>query len=169
MGMKNSSDTRCRRIMFVCLGNHCRSPLAHGYFQHLLNLHQMNDQIEVISSGTSGWHIGDPPDARVCEVARNHGISLDHLRGRKIMTHDLNTCELILVMDRNNLQDVLALDKEGRYHDKVKLLRTYDPASTEDEIPDPYYSGIFEEVHTIVTRACDALLEQIKSHVSEEG
>ena len=163
--MKSSSDTR-RRIMFVCLGNHCRSPLAHGYFQHLLNLHQMNDQIEVISSGTSGWHLGDPPDSRVCQVARNHGIPLDHLRGRKLTIHDLKICDLILVMDRNNLKDVLALDPEGRYADKVKLLRTFDPASAEDEIPDPYYSGIFEEVHTIVTRACDALLQKIKDRVS---
>lgn len=149
--------------MFVCLGNHCRSPLAHGYFQYLLEKHGLDDDIEVASSGTSGWHIGESPDSRVCRVARRHGVGLDHIRGQKITRADLRTCDLILVMDRANLRDVLSLDRDGRYTEKVRLLRTFDPSSVDDEIPDPYYSGIFDEVYTIVSRACDSLLEEIKS------
>ena len=148
--------------MFVCLGNHCRSPLAHGYFQNLVEKHGLEDDIEVASSGTSGWHIGEAPDSRVCWVARRHGVGLDHIRGQKITKADLRTCDLILVMDRSNLRDVLLLDRDGRYTEKVRLLRTFDPSSVDDEIPDPYYSGIFEEVYTIVSRACDSLLEEIK-------
>ena len=149
--------------MFVCLGNHCRSPLAHGYFQNLVEKHGLEDDIEVASSGTSGWHIGEAPDSRVCWVARRHGFDLDHIRGQKIRKADLRTCDLILVMDRSNLRDVLLLDRDGRYTEKVRLLRTFDPSSVDDEIPDPYFSGIFEEVYTIVSRACDSLLEEIKS------
>lgn len=149
--------------MFVCLGNHCRSPLAHGYFQNLVEKHGLEDDIEVASSGTSGWHIGEAPDSRICWVARRHGVGLDHIRGQKITKADLRTCDLILVMDRSNLRDVLLLDGDGRYTEKVRLLRTFDPSSVDDEIPDPYYSGIFEEVYMIVSRACDFLLEEIKS------
>lgn len=149
--------------MFVCLGNHCRSPLAHGYFQNLVEKHGLQDEIEVASSGTSGWHIGEAPDSRICWVARRHGVRLNHIRGQKITKADLRTCDLILVMDRSNLRDVLLLDRDGRFTEKVRLLRTFDPSSVDDEIPDPYYSGIFEEVYTIVSRACDSLLEEIKS------
>ncbi len=158
----NSPDQKSRRIMFVCLGNHCRSPLAHGYFQHLLKRHGLEHEIKVESSGTSGWHLGELPDSRVCRVAEKHGFTLTHIRGQKITRQDLEECELILVMDRSNLRDVLALDEQGHYADKVKLLRTFDPESVQDEIPDPYYTGIFEEVYMIVSQACDALLEDIK-------
>ncbi|MYF39810.1 MAG: low molecular weight phosphotyrosine protein phosphatase [Rhodothermaceae bacterium] len=158
-----SSSKKPKRIMFVCLGNHCRSPLAHGYFQNLVEKHGLQDEIEVASSGTSGWHIGEAPDSRICWVARRHGVRLNHIRGQKITKADLRTCDLILVMDRSNLRDVLLLDRDGRFTEKVKLLRTFDPSSVDDEIPDPYYSGIFEEVYTIVSRACDSLLEGIKS------
>ncbi|MCY3594172.1 MAG: low molecular weight phosphotyrosine protein phosphatase [Rhodothermaceae bacterium] len=155
-----------RRIMFVCLGNHCRSPLAHGYFQYLLKKHNLEGEIEVASSGTSGWHLGELPDRRVCQVAEKHGFTLRHIRGRKITKQDLEECELILVMDRSNLRDVLALDEQGRYADKVKLLRTFDPISMHDEVPDPYYTGIFEEVYQIVSQACDALLKDMKVQVA---
>jgi len=114
-----------------------------------------------MSSGTSGWHLGELPDSRVCQVAEKYGFSLRHIRGRKITRNDLATCDLILVMDRSNLRDVLLLDDGDQYAEKVKLLRTFDSESSQDEIPDPYYSGIFEEVYTIVSRACDALLEHI--------
>ncbi len=158
----NSPDRKPRRIMFVCLGNHCRSPLAHGYFQHLLKRHGLEHEIEVESSGTSGWHLGELPDSRVCRIAEKYGFTLTHIRGQKITIQDLKECELILVMDRSNLRDVLALDEQGRYAGKVKLLRTFDPESVQDQIPDPYYTGIFEEVYMIVSQACDALLEDMK-------
>ena len=151
--------------MFVCLGNHCRSPLAHGYFQSLLEKHGLESDIEVTSSGTSGWHIGEAPDPRICRVARRHGVGLEYIRGQKITKADLRTCDLILVMDRSNLRDVLSLDRDSRYINKVSLLRTFDPSSMDDEIPDPYYSGIFEEVYTIVSRACDSLLGEMKGHL----
>ncbi len=156
-----------RRIMFVCLGNYCRSPLAHGYFEHLLKKHDLEHEIEVSSSGTSDWHLGEPPDPRMCQVAERHGFTLRHIRGQKIAREDLETCELVLVMDRSNLRDVLSLDDEGRYAEKVRLLRTFDQKSVRDEVPDPYYSGIFEEVYTIVSQACDALLEHITDHAVE--
>ena len=153
--------------MFVCLGNHCRSPLAHGYFQYLLKQHHLEHEIEVASSGTSGWHLRELPDSRVCRVAEKHGFTLRHIRGQKITKQDIEDCELILVMDRSNLRDVLALDERGRYADKVKLLRTFDPESMQDEVPDPYYTGIFEEVYLIVSQACDALLEDMKVELTK--
>lgn len=153
--------------MFVCLGNHCRSPLAHGYFEHLLKKHHLENEFEVVSSGTSGWHLGELPDPRVCRVAEQHGFSLNHIRGQKIGQYDFEDCELIVVMDRSNLRDVLAIDWQNLYTDKVKLLRTFDPESDDDDVPDPYYSGIFEEVYRIVSQACDALLEEI-IHPSSE-
>ena len=99
-----------KRIMFVCLGNHCRSPLAHGYFQHLVEKHGLEDDIEVASSGTSGWHLGEAPDSRVvgCKTTRCRPGSY---RGQKITNADLRTSDLILVMDRSNLRDVLSLDR----------------------------------------------------------
>ncbi len=150
-----------RHIMFVCLGNHCRSPLAHGYFEHLLEKYDLGNQIKVSSSGTSDWHIGELPDPRVLRVAEKNGISLHHIRGQKITNKDLETCELILVMDRSNLRDVLKLDVEGRHAHKVKLLRTFDSKSNRSEVPDPYYTDTFDEAYTIVSQACDALFEQI--------
>ena len=147
--------------MFVCLGNHCRSPLAHGYFEHLLKKHSLDAEIKVTSSGTCSWHLGDPPDPRMCSVAEKHGFSLDHIRGKAITESDLKTCDLILVMDKSNLKDVLQMDPQGLFEEKIKLLRTFDLDSDETEIPDPYYSGIFDEVYTIVSRSCNALLEQI--------
>ncbi len=155
------SQTGPRHIMFVCLGNHCRSPLAHGYFEYLLKKHDLEDQIRVSSSGTSDWHIDDLPDPRVLRVAEKNGFSLRHIRGQKITKNDLESCELILVMDQSNLRDVLAMDVDELYADKVKLLRTFDSKSSQSEVPDPYYSNIFDEVYTIVSRACDALFEQM--------
>lgn len=149
------------RIMFVCLGNHCRSPLAHGYFEHILKKYGIEHKILVDSSGTSSWHVGDLPDSRVRKVAEKNGFTLRHIRGKNITEQDLKIYDLILVMDQSNLRDVLALDREGRYVEKVKLLRTFDPESALDEIPDPYYSGIFEEVYVIVSQACDALLKHL--------
>ena len=159
----NPSPQRSIRIMFVCLGNHCRSPLAHGYFENILKKHRLENEILVDSSGTSSWHVGDLPDPRVRQVAERNGFTLQHIRGKNITKDDLQNCELILVMDRSNLRDVQALDRKGCYTEKIKLLRTFDPESALDEIPDPYYSGIFEEVYTIVSRACDALLEHLNA------
>ncbi len=144
--------------MFVCLGNHCRSPLAHGYFEHLLKNHGLEDQMKVLSSGTSGWHLGELPDSRACQVAEKHGFSLSHIKGQKITKHDLETCDMILVMDRSNLRDVLALDTNRDFGDKIKLFRLFDPDSTKEEVPDPYYSNTFESVYAIIRRTCDALL-----------
>jgi len=153
-----------QRIMFVCLGNHCRSPLAHGYFEHILKNHDLNNKIEVLSSGTSGWHLGEPPDSRICHVAEKYGFSLSHIKGQKITRHDLETCDMILVMDRSNLRDVLNIDRHNQFADKIKLFRLFDPESTQEDVPDPYYSGIFEEVYAIISRTCDALL----THITEQ-
>jgi len=153
--------------MFVCLGNHCRSPLAHGYFEHLLKNHGLENQIEVLSSGTSGWHLGELPDPRICHVAEKYGFSLSHIRGQKISKSDLETCEMILVMDRSNLRDVMTLDDRNRFGEKIKLFRSFDPQSTQEEVPDPYYSGIFEEVYAIISQTCDALLTHLQEHEKE--
>ena len=151
-------------IMFVCMGNICRSPLAHGIFQRLVNEAGLGHLITVESSGTVSSHIGELPDPRMREEAERHGMILDH-RARQIETEDIDRYDLILGMDRTNVMHVKSLGKRGfspRSH--IKLFRTFDPEGG-GEVPDPYYGGPegFSVVYSMVERTCRRLLDVVSS------
>lgn len=158
------------RVLFVCLGNICRSPLAEGVFRDHVDRAGLADSFEVASAGTAGWHVGDRPDARMLETARRHGIELSS-RGRQLRAEDLESHDLLLAMDRDNLHDILYLDPEGRFADKVRLFREFDPDPGDWQVPDPYYGGPegFEQVFDIVDRTCRALLGALAAHVRVAG
>ena len=152
-------------ISFVCLGNICRSPLAQGVFQDLVNREKLDHKIIVTSAGTSGWHVGDPPDERMRQTALSKGINLDS-RARQFQSKDFNRFDLILAMDHSNHATLEGIAPSTLPSDKLMLFRSFDPESDgNQDVPDPYYGGAkgFEEVFLMVERTCLPLLNYIKS------
>ncbi|GIV59060.1 low molecular weight phosphotyrosine protein phosphatase [Rhodocaloribacter litoris] len=151
------------KVLFVCLGNICRSPLAEGVFRHLVRERGLEDRFDIDSAGTGSWHVGEPPDRRMRETARRHGVPLDGQRARQFTARDLEHYDHIFVMDRDNLHDVLFLDREDRYGNKVRLFREFDPEPGDYQVPDPYYGGAqgFENVFAIVERTARTLLDRL--------
>lgn len=150
-------------VLFVCLGNICRSPLAEGIFRMLVIEAGMQDWFRIDSAGTSGYHQGDAPDPRTCAVAEQRGIVLEHT-ARRVRPADLEQFDYVLAMDRENLER-LELLRDGRGTPaQIALLRAFEPDSPPGaEVPDPYYDedGGFEEVHEMIERACRGLLAHI--------
>ncbi|MEZ4417120.1 MAG: low molecular weight protein-tyrosine-phosphatase [Gemmatimonadota bacterium] len=151
-------------VLFVCLGNICRSPLAEGVFRHLVEERAWSERFEIDSAGTGGWHVGEPPDPRSQAVARSHGIVLDS-RARRLEPEDLDRFEWVLAMDRENLAALRrAAERIGGGQARLHLLREFDPEAGSDlEVPDPYYGGNdgFEQVYAMIRRACEELLVEI--------
>lgn len=131
------------KILVVCLGNICRSPLAHGVLQHLSDEAGLGWQVE--SAGTGSWHVGHPPDRRSIAVARNYGVDISGQRAQQFRVQHFEEYDRILVMDRNNLRDVLSLAESAEQRAKVSLFLL------EGEVPDPYYDNtLFEAVYQLV-------------------
>ena len=151
------------RLLFVCMGNICRSPLAEGVFLHLAKERNLSEKFEVDSAGVGDWHVGHAPDPRSQAVANKHGIEL-MCRARQVETpEDFENFDLILAMDRTNFRDLLSLSP-SEYHHKIRLMRDYDSSAMEDrEVPDPYYGGPggFDNVYDMLQRACSGLLEEL--------
>jgi protein-tyrosine phosphatase len=151
------------RVLFVCLGNICRSPLAEGVFAGLVRERGLDNRIACDSAGTSGWHIGDRPDPRTIETAEKHGLRLDHL-GRKFVSGDFQRFDYILAMDRQNYADIRSVPGYREYDpERLKLMRDYDDREPGGDVPDPYYGGMdgFEQVYGILHRSCGRLLDDI--------
>ena len=156
------------RILFVCLGNICRSPTAEGVMRHMLREAGLEDRVQVDSAGTGGWHVGAPPDERATAAAQARGIALEGA-ARRFEVEDFDDYDLILAMDRENLRDLRRLAPDDEARAKVRMLREFDPASRGDaaagdlDVPDPYYGGArgFDDVIDLVQAACRGLLEQI--------
>jgi protein-tyrosine phosphatase len=154
------------RLLFVCMGNICRSPTAEGVMRGLLREQGLEDAVEVDSAGTGDWHRGDPPDARATAAARARGIALSGA-ARQVAPADFTDYDLILAADRRNLRDLEAFvppDARARIH----LLREFDPASAgapDLDVPDPYYGGDdgFEHVLDLVEAACRGLLDRLRA------
>jgi len=159
------------RLLFVCLGNICRSPTAEAVMRHLLVEEGLADAVEIDSAGTGDWHVGHAPDQRSTGAASGRGIELSG-QARQVTPGDIEAFDLILAMDRSNHDDLLALAPDEGARERVRLLREYDReavATGELEVPDPYYGGDdgFEDVLDLVTRACEGLLEaEIRPRVS---
>lgn len=152
------------RVLFVCLGNICRSPLAECLFQATVRDAGLGHRFEIDSAGTSSYHEGEPPDSRAVAVANRRGLELTG-RARQIRAGDLERFDYILVMDAANLAAVERLARSASPAGAVHLLGEFDPESGDDlDVPDPYFGGAegFERVHNMVERACRGLLEHIR-------
>lgn len=154
-------------ILFVCLGNICRSPIAEGTMKSLITKKELSHKIEVDSAGTMDYHIGDLPDRRTRKNAQSHGLVLEHAC-RQLNETDFRKFDYIVAMDQNNWDDInkLALMSFGQYQPEENcfLLRKFDPITQDNlSVPDPYYGteADFEEVFQIVNRCNEALLEHI--------
>lgn len=143
--------------MFVCLGNICRSPLAHGIFESMVTEAGLSSRFEIASSGTGAWHIGQRPDSRMRRVAVRRGYSLEGLRAQQLELGDLTRYDYIFAMDGSNLDAIRELGRGKRCQSAIELFRAHDPEGTGD-VPDPYYNGRFEEVFAIVERTAACLL-----------
>ena len=155
------------RILFVCMGNICRSPTAEGVMRRVLDEAGLAESVEVESAGTGGWHAGEPPDERATLAARRRGITLAGA-ARQVRAADFRDFDLLIAMDRGNLRELLAVARDEEAAEKVRLLREFDPASSGDlDVPDPYYGGDrgFETVLDMVEAACRGLLDEIAERV----
>jgi protein-tyrosine phosphatase len=163
---------RGTRILFVCMGNICRSPTAEGVMRELLARAGLSETIELDSAGTGAWHVGSAPDARATAAAEARGIALAG-SARQVSAEDFIEFDLLIAMDRSNLHELRRLAASDEQRARVRLLREFDPASGKHgpegrvgvdlDVPDPYYGspGGFEEVLDLVQAACEGLLAQL--------
>jgi protein-tyrosine phosphatase len=162
------SDPSARpiRVQFVCLGNICRSPLAEALFRRHVRAAGLADRFEIASAGTGDWHVGKGADPRSAAHAEQIGVSLSDHAARQVTTDDLAYFDHVLVMDKQNLHDVLALDPDDAHSPKVRLLREFDVDPGDFSVPDPYYGGAdgFADVQTIVDRSTQRLLDGLIAH-----
>ena len=151
------------KVLFVCMGNICRSPTAHGVFLHLVRQAGLQDLIHVSSAGTHGYHIGAEPDERSQQHAARRGYDLSSLRASRLDAGDCAGADHVLVMDEANLRDTLVVCPPGHSH-KVRLLTTHAHRTLADEVPDPYYGGAsgFDRVLDIIEDSCTELLAHIR-------
>jgi protein-tyrosine phosphatase len=154
------------KILMVCLGNICRSPMAHGLMQHKIDNHPVNGRPlkwEVDSAGTSNWHEGSPPDARSISCMNRHGIDISNQTSRPVLLEDLEEFDLIFVMDKANLADVMTMANTEEQQNKVKLIMSMVYEQTPIDVPDPYF-GVgdkgFENVYKMLDEATDKIMEK---------
>ncbi|MFO8037706.1 MAG: low molecular weight protein-tyrosine-phosphatase [Anaerolineales bacterium] len=153
------------RICFVCLGNIVRSPLAEHMFNHLAEEMGVDGKYEVDSAGTSAYHVGEAPDARMRQVAREQGLMYTG-RARQFQKRDFDRCDLIVAMDMENRRVLESMAATPAQKSKIRLMREFDPQGGPDEpVPDPYYGGAegFRRVYDIVERSVRGLLEALES------
>ena len=150
-----------KKVLFVCLGNICRSPLAEAIFKHKVKQKNLEHLFEMDSCGTGNYHIGDIPDARTFAIASKYGIKVEHIV-RQLCVDDLETYDYILAMDKNNFQNILRLSDSTTHKQKVLMMREFDSMGKGKEVPDPYYGSEreFQEVFDILDRSIDGFLEQ---------
>jgi protein-tyrosine phosphatase len=155
------------RLLFVCMGNICRSPTAEAVMRALVAREGLAEEIAIDSAGTGGWHVGDPPDARSTETAATRGIVMEGA-ARQVTEADFEAYDLLLAADAQNVAALRAVAPDAEAAGKVVLLREFDPASVaagDLEVPDPYYGGPdgFEHVLDLVQAACDGLLARLRA------
>lgn len=129
-----------KRILFVCLGNICRSPMAEGVFAKVAEERGLIPPLEFASAGTGSWHVGDPPDARAVAAARSRGVDISRQRARQVHVDDFDTYDLLIAMDEANVETLRAAAPE-HHHAKIKLFLAFADGVSATEVPDPYYGG----------------------------
>jgi len=159
------NDSKRVNVLFVCMGNICRSPTAHGIFRNLVEEAGLADRIEIDSAGTHAYHEGEPPDQRAQETARRRGVMLHNLRARRARSADFEAFDYILAMDQDNYHSLSRICPEGRgLERRLLLLMDFAPHMLTREVPDPYYGadGGFETVYDMLEAAAQGLLEDIR-------
>lgn len=148
------------KIIFVCLGNICRSPLAEAIFLHKVTEKGLQNKISCDSAGTANYHIGEDPDSRSIEVAIKHGVPIQH-KGKQFHHSDGDYFNYIMAMDQSNERNII--HELGYRHEGLYLMRDFDPEGKGEEVPDPYYGGKdgFEHVYQILNRSTERLLDFI--------
>ncbi len=148
-----------KKILFVCLGNICRSPLAEAIFKHKVSEKELDHFYQGDSCGTASYHIGNSPDSRTIKNSLKNGVPISHA-ARQLADYDLAHYDLIVAMDQSNYDNILTLPSAGSNQNKIKLMRDFDPHGP-GNVPDPYYGGDddFQEVFDILNRSIDHLLE----------
>jgi protein-tyrosine phosphatase len=151
------------KVVFVCMGNICRSPTAHGVFEQLLKQAGLEDWVEVDSAGTHAYHVGEAPDRRSRQAARGRGYELDHLRARQVDGSDFELFDYVLAMDHDNYRILDSICPDSQ-RDKLQMFLDYARNFGEREVPDPYYGGArgFEHVLDLVEDAAAGLIEDIR-------
>lgn len=151
------------KVLFVCLGNICRSPLGEGIFRHLVTQAGLSDYFEIDSAGTGDWHIGSEPHADSQRVASERGVDISGQRARQIRPQDLATYDYVIAMDSKNLADIRGLDPASTATARIARMLEYAPHLDARDVPDPYFGGPegFDVVYDMVEDACRGLLERI--------
>ena len=159
--MTNSKKVK---VLFVCMGNICRSPTAHGVFRQLVIDENLTDIIEIDSAGTHAYHVGNPPDSRAQQTARSRGIDLSDLTARQARSDDFHEFDYVLAMDSDNYHGLRAICPNGM-EERLYMFLDFAPTIKSREVPDPYYGGDsgFEKVFDMVDEASRGLLDDIKS------
>ena len=152
------------RVLFICMGNICRSPVAEGVFRRMLEGVGLSEKIDVDSAGTHAYRIGAPPDTRSQATALRRGVDLRHLRARRVTVADFAEFDYLLAMDRDNFEDLLELCQDPALRHRVRLFLDFAPHLPEQEVPDPYYGGPggFDRVMDLIEEAAQGLLLYIR-------
>jgi len=152
------------QVLFVCLGNICRSPTAHGLFQHKVKQAGLTDNIHIESAGTGAWHVGKTPDVRAQAKAAERGYDLSYIRARQVEPSDFERFDYILAMDESNLDELQRM-APSNYSGHLSLFLDFANDADHREVPDPYYGGDqgFELVLDLVEQACEGLLSEIRN------
>ncbi|HEX6572170.1 MAG TPA: low molecular weight protein-tyrosine-phosphatase [Steroidobacteraceae bacterium] len=155
------------RVLFVCMGNICRSPTAEGVFREFVRRHAPDLDVEIDSAGTHDYHVGEPPDPRALRAAANRGLDISGLRARQVEAADFERFDLILAMDRLNRATLLERSPP-QYRSRVRLLLEFAANVGREDVPDPYYGGAkgFEEVLDLLEEAAAGVLEEVRRKVS---
>ena len=157
------------RVLFVCLGNICRSPTAEAAVAEALAERGVAERVHLDSAGIGNWHLGNPPDARMRAAAADHGLHVDG-SARQVRTSELETWDLIVAMDRQNLAELRAMAPSEHVAGRMRLFRDFDPDADHAEVPDPYYGGAsgFADVVRICRSAARGLADEIVTRVDAD-
>ena len=160
-------STKKKRILFVCMGNICRSPVGEGVFRDYVRQRGLEDQFIIDSAGTTGYHAGEPPDPRMREATARRGYDLDGQTSRGFVPGDFNDFDLIVAMDRSNKNGIRNRDRMGRYAGKVAMMLDFHPDRHGEDVPDPYYGGPqgFDHVIDLIEACCPSLLKHLQEEI----
>jgi len=166
---RSEQDDAQFRVLFVCMGNICRSPTAQGVFAKVLLEHAPELKVAIDSAGTHAYHIGEPPDPRAQRAAQRRGVDLSRQRARRVREEDFVRFDLILAMDQLN-HAVLTEMSPPEYHERIRLLLEFAPQFDASDVPDPYYGGAngFERVLDLVERAAVGLIEHLQARLPRQ-